>query len=164
VDWIRISGVWSERSSNVCGLIDFSRFFASQVRGTTVLGAMRDAETAVVPRIAILSSLRTEIQSGHARSAARLAGPHVSRDARTVSKRSGKERTGASPKLPGFFINAAAAVLVFFQVEAGGGTQTATSTGAGCTAGGGGEEKSGEEFCSRCPGTRTCTCIRRYCR
>lgn len=60
--------------------------YHSQIRGTVVLGAVRNVETAVVSRTAVVSSVRIEIQSGHASSAARLLEPHVSCDARTVSK------------------------------------------------------------------------------
>lgn len=41
----------------------FSVCSLSQIRGTVVLGAMWNDKTAVVSRIAIVSSVRTEIQS-----------------------------------------------------------------------------------------------------
>jgi len=53
---------------------------------------MWNDKTTVISRTAIVSFVRTEIQSRHASSAARFSGPHVSRDARTVSKKLQRER------------------------------------------------------------------------
>jgi len=92
---------------------------------------MWNDKTTVVSRTAIVSFVRTEIQSRHASSAARFPGPYVSRDARTVSKKIQRERKrerereqkkekedSSSERLgmPNFFINAASR-FSFFRLK-----------------------------------------------
>lgn len=79
---------------------------------------MRNAETAVISRVAIISFIWIEIQSRHASSTAWISESHISRDARTVSIKIEGEQHRSMIGKPNFFINVTARLLL--QNKAGG--------------------------------------------